>query len=193
MDEVKAMATAGESMGRAVGTGIRTVREGAQRAGRSGARASRDAARRAEDGLARRGLAPGQLAELIDENAKNARKGLDRRKKKLVKQRAKAQKQLRKAAKEARAELAKQNRPRRRRWPWVLAALVAAGAAAVAASKRQEEELFLAEADLSPELSEAESDRKRQGDPLANGVTDASRNGSGESANSDTGEHSRKR
>ena len=65
MDEVKAMARAGESMGRAVGTGIKSARCGAKRAGAMGVSLSKQAAARAEQELASRGISTEDLQERL--------------------------------------------------------------------------------------------------------------------------------
>ncbi|AOS60865.1 hypothetical protein [Actinoalloteichus hymeniacidonis] len=143
MDEVRAMAAAGESVGRAMGSGVRTVREGAQRASKAGTeatvKAARKAARSAEAQLAERRLTPQQLAELIESKARQGKITVASNKKKLRKQQARTGRDLRKAGKSARRELEKQlaGARKRRRWPWVLG-LIALGGAAYVLSKRPE-------------------------------------------------------
>ncbi|ASO17694.1 hypothetical protein FHR81_003876 [Actinoalloteichus hoggarensis] len=150
MDEVRAMAAAGESVGRAMGSGVRTVREGAQRAGRAGAqatiKAARQAARSTESQLADRGLTPHQLLELIENNAQDGKKAVEVNKRKLRKQQARTGRDLRKAGRSARRDLEKKIKStrRRRRWPWVLG-LIALGAAAVAATRRSDSTTVQAE------------------------------------------------
>lgn len=156
MDEVKAMARAGESVGKAVGTGIKSARHGAKRASEVGVALSKQAAARAEQELANRGYSTDELQELIAQRATGmSRKELAKRGRKARKQwekkTAKSRKQLAKNAVAARKELAARIEPgkpkRRRKWPWVLLALAALGAAAAVAFSRRPEELPVAEAD----------------------------------------------
>ncbi|WP_157433909.1 hypothetical protein [Actinoalloteichus sp. GBA129-24] len=147
---MRAMAAAGESVGRAMGSGVKTVREGAQRAGKASAqatiKAARQAARSAESQLAERGLTPQQLLELIESNAQEGKKTVAVNKRKLRKQQARTGRDLRKAGRSARRELEKKFKSthKRRRWPWVLG-LIALGAVAVAATRRSDSSAVQAE------------------------------------------------
>ncbi|QUG99424.1 hypothetical protein HUO13_00160 [Saccharopolyspora erythraea] len=146
MDEVKTMTRAGENVGRAVGTGIRSARIGAARAGRAGMAMSKTAAARAEYELANRGIDTDELQELI------ARKATGMSRKQLAKRRRKARKQFARNTEIARRELAGRIAPeprRRRKWPWVLLVLAGLAAAGVALSRRPEE-LPVAEAEDGP-------------------------------------------
>ena len=146
MDEVKAMARAGESVGKAVGTGIRSARIGARRAGRAGVAMSKHAAARAEYELANRGIDTDELQERI------ARKATGMSRKDLAKRSRKARKQLAKNTEAARKELAAKIAPepkRRRKWPWVLLVLAGIAAAGIALSRRPEE-MPIAEAEDYP-------------------------------------------
>jgi hypothetical protein len=111
MDEVKAMARAGETVGKAVGTGLLVVRRGAQRAGQAGAEATVRAAHVAEQKLAERGVAPKQLTEALAEGAEVAReevaKTTRRTRRKLARTAKSTRKELGKAAKQARKNTAK--------------------------------------------------------------------------------------
>ncbi|WP_190819796.1 hypothetical protein [Saccharopolyspora pogona] len=158
MDEVKAMARAGESVGKAVGTGIKSARHGARRAGEVGVALSKQAAARAEQELANHGYSTDELQELIAQRATGmSRKELAKRGRKARKQwekkTANSRKQLAKNTAAARKELAARidpGKPKpRRKWPWVLLALTALGAAAAVAFSRRPEELPVAEADDS--------------------------------------------
>lgn len=149
MDEVKAMAKAGETVGKAVGTGIKQARHGAKRAGETGAVWSKQAAARAEQELANRGYSTEELQELI------AQRATGKSRKELAKQAKQARKEWGKKANESRKKLAAKIDPtpakKRRRWPWVLLALMVLGAAAAAiALTRRPEELPLAAADDEP-------------------------------------------
>ncbi|GAA2821784.1 hypothetical protein [Saccharopolyspora taberi] len=160
MDEVKAMTRAGESVGRAVGTGLRSARLGACRAGRAGMEMSRQAAALAEHELTNRGIDPDELQERI------ARRTTGMSRKELRKRSRKARKQLAKNAETARRELAARIAPepkRRRRWPWVLLVLAGIAAAGVALSRRPEE-LPVAEADDQPPRETPRSSVPSQGD-----------------------------
>ncbi|GGS18894.1 MULTISPECIES: hypothetical protein [Actinokineospora] len=96
------MTRAGETVGKAVGTGWRAVRQGAAQARAAGA----EAAQAAEHRLAARGLAPQQVAEALAESALVAREELQesgkRARKRLAKTAARTRKDLAKAAKQAR-------------------------------------------------------------------------------------------
>jgi vacuolar-type H+-ATPase subunit I/STV1 len=116
MDDVKAMTRAGETVGKAVGSGWLVVRRGAKRAGQASADATIKAAHAADRKLTERGAAPQQLAVALAEGAevtrqevvkttRRARKKLARKAKQTRKDLAKAAKQARKDAKQLRASL----------------------------------------------------------------------------------------
>lgn len=175
MDEVNAMARAGEGMGKAVGTGIRTARHGATRAGKVGMEVSRQAAVIAEQELASHGISTDDLQERLAQRATGmSRKELGKRGKKARKQwekkAAKSRKQLAKNSEIARKELATKIDPskgkKRRKWPWLLLALAAVGVGAAAALSRRPEELPVAEADhdkLPPRESESRHSASNNG------------------------------
>ncbi|WP_207922232.1 hypothetical protein [Saccharopolyspora terrae] len=149
MDEVNAMAKAGETVGKAVGTGIKQARHGAKRAGETGAVLSRQAAARAERELASRGYSTEELQELI------AQRATGKSRKELAKQAKQARKDWEKRTIESRKRLAAKIDPtpvkKKRRWPWLLLMLVVLGVAAAAiALTRRPEELPLAAADDEP-------------------------------------------
>ncbi|GLZ32673.1 hypothetical protein Lesp02_48610 [Lentzea sp. NBRC 105346] len=163
MDEVDVMTRAGESVGKAVGTGLKAARQGVVRAGHA-----------AEHKLAERGVTTDQIrgvlvdkADLLMGKAEEVEKQTRRARKRLAKKSHKARaelmnradevrKEVRKAAKSARKDAkirAKEIRkaasslsgetPKRRRWPWLLALLVAAGVAGYVALTRRPEEIHL--------------------------------------------------
>ena len=108
MDEVEAMTRAGESVGKAVGTGLRAARRGAVRAGHVGADAAVQIATKAEHKLAERGVTADQLrgalaetADVLAAKAEEVEKQTRRTRKRLAKQR----KQLAKKGGKARADL----------------------------------------------------------------------------------------
>lgn len=111
MDDVKAMTRAGETVGKAVGSGWRTARRNAKRAGLAGAEATSRAAHAADRKLTERGLAPRQVAEALAESAEVARqevvKSSRRARRKLSKTAKHTRKDLAKAAKQARKDAAK--------------------------------------------------------------------------------------
>ncbi|MBQ0922395.1 hypothetical protein [Saccharopolyspora endophytica] len=149
MDEVNAMAKAGETVGKAVGTGIKQARHGAKHAGETGAVLSRQAAARAEQELANRGYSTEELQELI------AQRATGKSRKELAKQAKQARKDWEKRTTESRKRLAARIDPtpvkKKRRWPWLLLMLVVLGIAAAAiALTRRPEELPLAAADDEP-------------------------------------------
>lgn len=165
MDEVEAMARTGENVGRAVGTGVRTAREGAVRAGEASRTATRQAIARAEQELAEHGLSPEHLPELLTQKAtglsredlaergRKARKQWEKSRKDWEKKTAKTRKRLAKNTEAARKELAARIDPApepRRKWPWVLLVLVALGGIAVVALSRRPEELPVADAEDFP-------------------------------------------
>ncbi|MDR7302003.1 hypothetical protein [Haloactinomyces albus] len=157
MDEVKAMSRAGENVGKAVGTGVRSARHSAARASKAGMEISRQAALLAEQELASRGINTEDLQERLMQRATGmSRKELAAKSKKARKdwdkKTAKSRKQLAKNTKAARKELAGRISPPepqkgRRKWPWVLLALVGLGTAAAAVLMRRPEELPIAEAE----------------------------------------------
>ncbi|MEV0696389.1 hypothetical protein AB0I53_00495 [Saccharopolyspora sp. NPDC050389] len=155
MDEVKAMARAGESVGKAVGTGLKSARHGAKRAGEVGVALSKQAASLAEQELANHGYSADELQERIAQRATGmSRKELAKRGRKARKQWEKkteqSRKQLAKNTIAARKELAARidpGKPKgRRKWPWVLLVLAGLGAAVAVAFSRRPEELPIAEA-----------------------------------------------
>ncbi|MGW1681767.1 hypothetical protein [Saccharopolyspora sp. NPDC002376] len=154
MDEVKAMARAGESVGKAVGTGIKSARHGAKRASEVGVAFSKHAAMLAEQELANRGISTDELQEKIAQRTTGmSRKELSKRSRKARKQwekkAAESRKQLAKNTVAARKELAERinPKPKRRKWPWVLLALGGLAAAAAVALSRRPEELPVASAE----------------------------------------------
>ncbi|GAA4865129.1 hypothetical protein [Saccharopolyspora cebuensis] len=155
MDEVKAMSRAGESVGKAVGTGVQQARIGTKRAGEVGVALSKQAAARAEQELAERGLSTDELQELLAQKTTGmSRKQLAKRARKARKQwdkkTAKSREQLARNTEAARRELAARIEPappKRRKWPWLLLALAALGAVAAVALSRRPEEFPVAEAD----------------------------------------------
>ncbi|MBC6449234.1 hypothetical protein [Actinokineospora xionganensis] len=160
------MTRAGETVGKAVGTGWRAARQGAARAG--------EAAQTAEQKLAAKGVAPKQMAEVIAETAHVARDEMAAQTRRARKQLAKAAKrasqsleipeqvsvpvkQLKKdlkpqvkaykselrdqikAAKSAAKQAAKDPSNKRRKWPLFLLLAAAGGAAAVVMRGRSEQ------------------------------------------------------
>ncbi|GAB3286527.1 hypothetical protein [Parasphingorhabdus pacifica] len=158
MDEVKAMARAGESVGKAVGTGMRTARKGATRASHAGVEMSRHATARAEQELASHGISADELQERLAQRATGmsradiAKKG-KRARKRWEKKAEKSRKQLSKNTELARRELAAKIEPmpkKRRKWPWLLLVLAGLAAVAAVALSRRPEELPIAEAEEDP-------------------------------------------
>lgn len=144
------MSRAGESVGRAVGTGVRSARHGAAHARKAGSKVTRQAVVLAEQELAAHGISTDDLQERIAQRATGmSRKELAKRSKQARKnwdkRTAKQRKQLAKNTKAARKELAGKidpsHAPKRRKWPWVLLILAGLGAAAAAALSRRPEEL----------------------------------------------------
>jgi hypothetical protein len=111
MDDVKAMTRAGETVGKAVGSGWLAVRRGAKRAGQAGADATTKAAHAADRKLTERGVAPQQLAAALAEGAEVARhevaRTTRRTRKKLARKAKHTRKELMKAAKQARKDAKK--------------------------------------------------------------------------------------
>lgn len=108
MDDVKAMNRAGDTVGKAVSSGLLAARRGAKRAGQAGADATSRAAHTADRKLTERGVAPRQLAEALVEGAEVARqevaKTTRRARRKLAKTAKHTRKDLAKAAKKARKD-----------------------------------------------------------------------------------------
>jgi hypothetical protein len=183
MDEVDVMTRAGESVGKAVGTGLKAAREGVVRAGHV-----------AEHKLAERGVTTDQLrgvlvdkadvlmgkAEEVEKQTRRARKRLAKKSNKaraeLLSRAEEVRKEVRKAAKSARkdakarakeirkaaAELTEDTSSRRRRWPWVLGLLIAIGAAGYVALTRRPEEIHLQD-DETPTADEETPEFARNG------------------------------
>ena len=176
MDEVDAMTRAGESVGKAVGTGLRAVRRGAVRAGQVSADAAVTWAERAEGKLAERGVTADHLrgvvadragalverAEQVEKSTRKRRKQLAKKARLVRKDVAKATerarkearsraKDVRKAAKQARKDYAASQRPQRSRWPWVLGVLAAGAVAAYVALTRRPQEVRLEEIEETTE------------------------------------------
>ncbi|KAA2263745.1 hypothetical protein F0L68_09695 [Solihabitans fulvus] len=80
------MTRAGESVGKAVGTGLRAVRRGAVRAGHAGAEVTAQVAAKAEHKLAEHGVAPEQLRDTLVDKADEVGKTTRRARKELAKQ-----------------------------------------------------------------------------------------------------------
>ena len=151
MDEVKAMTHAGETVGRAVGTGLRTLRRGAVQVGHAGAEAAAHAATAVEQKLAESGQDAKELVNTTRKArrrmARNARRTAQDAGKQARKRAGKASKHLRHAV----SDLTEHTPRRRRRWPWLLVgAMAAAGAVAVLRS-RTDEPVQPAEVDDRPE------------------------------------------
>ena len=170
MDEVDVMTRAGETVGKAVGTGLKAARQGVVRAGHV-----------AEVKLAERGITADQVrgalvdrADLLMGKAEGWEKQTRKSRKRLAKKTAtdprRAHRQGRRGAqgspqgRQARAQgrqvRAKEIRkaaanlgagaPKRRRWPWVLGLLVAAAAAGYVALTRRPEEVHLQDEEQAP-------------------------------------------
>lgn len=121
MDEVDAMTLAGESVGKAVGTGLRAARRGAVRAGHVGASAAVQIATKAEHKLAEHGMAADQIrdalgeradalvgkAEEVEKSTRRARKRLAKQRKRLAKKSGSARDDLLGKADEVRKEISK--------------------------------------------------------------------------------------
>jgi hypothetical protein len=190
MDEVDVMTRAGESVGKAVGTGLKAARQGVVRAGHA-----------AEHKLAERGVTTDQLrgvlvdkadvlmgkAEEVEKQTRRARKRLAKRSNKaraeLMSRAEEVRKEVRKAAKSARkdakarakelrkaaAELTDGTPRKRRRWPWVLGLLIALGAAGYVALTRRPEEIHLVddeEATPAPEPDYARNGQAPAREPV---------------------------
>ncbi|WP_019856118.1 hypothetical protein [Actinopolyspora mortivallis] len=144
MDEVETLSRAGENVGKAVGTGVRSARHGARRARHAGSEVTRQAVALAEQELAARGISTDDLQERIAQRAtgmsrKELAKRSEKARRKWEKRAAKQRKQLAEGAREF-AERIEPAKPRRRKWPWLLLILAGlAGAAAAALSRRPEE------------------------------------------------------
>jgi hypothetical protein len=140
MDEVKAMTQAGETVGRAVGTGLRTLRRGAVQV----AAAAEHKLAEGADTVREATAAP--QAELA-RTSRRARKQLVRDAKQTGKELVKSAKQARKTARTAMAvpgdmfAAATAPRKRGRKWPWLLGIGVAvAGAGAVYVLKNKQDD-----------------------------------------------------
>jgi type II secretory pathway pseudopilin PulG len=140
MDEVKAMTHAGETVGRAVGTGLRTLRRGAVQAGQAGAEAAAQAAVAMEHKLADSGQEA--VKELV-KTTRKARRQLARNAQRTAKDAGKqARKGARKAGKNLQrtvGDLTERTQRRSRRWPWLLVGGVAAAGVVAVLRSRQDQ------------------------------------------------------
>jgi hypothetical protein len=144
MDEVKAMTHAGETVGRAVGTGLRTLRRGAVQVGQAGAEAAAQAAAAMEHKLADGANSGQEAAKELVKTTRKARRQLARDARRTAENAGKqARKRAGKAGRNLRrtvGDLTTDSTPRRgRRWPWLLVgAMAAAGAVAVIRSRQDQ-------------------------------------------------------
>jgi lipopolysaccharide export system protein LptC len=110
-DDANTMTRAGETVGKAVGSGWVAFRRGAKRASKAGAEATVRAAHAADKRLTERGVAPSQVTEALLEGAEVARQELAkasrRTRRKLAKTTQHTKKELAKAAKQAKKEAKK--------------------------------------------------------------------------------------
>ena len=140
MDEVEVMAHAGETVGGAVGKGMRAVRVGATKASQAGAEVSSRLARLAEQQLAESVCGGAEVQEQQTKRRGGKRVSARRTRKALRRKR----KELAKTTQRLGEKLAEQIEPRRRRrWPWLLAMLIVGGAAASVILARRPEEVSL--------------------------------------------------
>jgi len=165
MDEVKAMTHAGETVGRAVGTGLRTLRRGAVQVGQAGAEAPHRQRPRwnTSSPMRRQWAGGGQGAGQDDRKARrqlahDARRTAENAGKQARKRAGKAGRNLRRTV----GDLTTDSTPRRgRRWPWLLVgAMAAAGAVAVIRSRQDQP--------VEPHL--VEDDRNEQDRIAGNGT-----------------------
>lgn len=152
MDEVKAMAVAGERVGRAVGTGVRTARQVATHTGLAGAAASKQAAARAQEELVNRGLSASKVCERLAQQTSSLSTANVTRKSRQARRRL--ARNTNAARKELAARLDPESHRHHRRWPWIVLALAALGVAAVVLSRRPEE-MPTTEADQDPSERDA--------------------------------------
>ncbi|HEX4725540.1 MAG TPA: hypothetical protein VH333_23715 [Pseudonocardiaceae bacterium] len=129
MDEVQAMTHAGETVGRAVGTGLRTIRRGAVQVGQAGAEAAAKAAVAAEQKLAESGQ---DAAKELVATTRRARRDVAK-----AGQQA-GEKVSRRAARNLHnlADSLPGATRKRRRWPWLLAIIAVAAAGSAVMAKR---------------------------------------------------------
>jgi hypothetical protein len=166
MDEVKAMTHAGETVGRAVGTGLRTLRRGAVQVGQAGAEAAAQAAAAMEHKLADGANSGQEAAKELVKTTRKARRQLARDARRTAENAGKqARKRAGKAGRNLRrtvGDLTTDSTPRRgRRWPWLLVgAMAAAGAVAVIRSRQDQP--------VEPQL--VEDDRNEQDRIAGNGA-----------------------
>lgn len=142
MDEVKTMAHAGETVGRAVGTGLRTLRRGAEQVAAAAEQKLSDGLDAANEA---RTMAADARTEVVGTSRK-ARKQLAREAKLTAKELTRSAQQVRKTARTALAvpgdlvSAATPKQRRRRKWPWLLGlgiAVAGAGAAYVLKSRQE--------------------------------------------------------
>lgn len=165
MDEVKAMTNAGETVGRAVGTGLRTLRLGAVQVAAAAEQKLADSA----DTV--RGTAAETQAE-IGRTSRRARKQLVKDAKVAARDLARDAKRVRKHAGQAARDIANapvaavQGPKRGRKWPWLVGVGVAmAGAGAVYVLRSRQQDGQSAQGDTA--------ERAAAGDPSVNGSAPA--------------------
>lgn len=178
VNEVQAMAKAGQAVGIILGTLILTARRASVGFSRASAQASRRAsrrtARRVRHELAQHGLTPDQVQELVAMQARHARRALahnaDHTRQVLAGNVVKVRREL-----AARIDPAPR---RRRRWPWLIVLVGAVGSAtAYALSRRpQERPALVVDGDTPPRAIDPLTDtRNTNGTPSEGSRTAQSR------------------
>jgi hypothetical protein len=142
MDEVKAMTHAGETAGRAVGTGLRSLRLGAVQVGQAGIDAVREATAETQAEVVKTTRkARKQLVKDARRTAKNTGKDLSKSAKRARKHAGRTARDARGAATDLMAAAKPGATKRGRKWPWLLAIGVAAvGAGAAYAMKTTQQD-----------------------------------------------------
>jgi hypothetical protein len=142
MDEVKAMTHAGETAGRAVGTGLRTLRRGAVQVGQAGMEAVREATAETQAEVVKTTRkARKQLVKDARRTAKTTGKDLTKSAKRARKHAGRTARDARGAANDLVAAAKNGGTKRGRKWPWLVGiAVVGIGAGAAYAMKSSQQD-----------------------------------------------------
>jgi hypothetical protein len=157
MDEVKAMTHAGETAGRAVGTGLRTLRRGAVQVGQAGIEAVREATADTQAEVVKTTRkARKQLVKDARKAAKTTGNDLAKSAKRARKHAGRTARDARGAANDLMAAAKSGGAKRGRRWPWLVGIGVVAVGAGAAYALKSSQQVKLSAPEQVDDLTEQE-------------------------------------